>query len=78
MINGRNEDASKQIFDLLRKVGLDPIEFGQARSVTEKGSPYIGEILDAAFVHAQAIVVLFMDDEEVRLRDELQGKMIPI
>jgi predicted nucleotide-binding protein len=39
--------------------------------MTGKGSPYIGEVLDAAFRTAQAVVVLLTPDDEVRLKAEL-------
>src|SRR5262249_2683902 len=38
-----------------------------------KGSPYVGEVLDAAFRHVQAIVVLLTPDERVELRSDLRS-----
>lgn len=58
------------MFEFLRAIGLDPIEWSRARELTGEASPYIGKILDAAFAEAQAIVVLFTPDEVVRLRPE--------
>ena len=49
-----------------------PIEWSQAIALRAKAVPFIGEILDAAFVHAQAVVVLLTGDDEARLRDSLQ------
>jgi Predicted nucleotide-binding protein containing TIR-like domain len=45
------------------------VESGSVRA-TRKGSPYIGEILDAAFLDAQAVVVLITPDEIAYLRPE--------
>jgi predicted nucleotide-binding protein len=42
-------------------------------ALTEKSASYIGEILDAAFSNAQAIVVLLTGDDEARLREALRG-----
>jgi hypothetical protein len=42
-----------------------------AIQLTGKASPYIGEILEAAFNHAQAAVVLLSPDDEARLRADL-------
>jgi hypothetical protein len=39
--------------------------------MTGKGSPYIGEVLDAAFSNAQAVVVVLTGDDFARLRDDL-------
>lgn len=51
------------MFDFLRSVGLNPMEWAEARRLTGKTSPYIGEVLDAAFGRAQAVVILSGDDE---------------
>lgn len=61
------------IFALLRAADLKPLEFEQARQLTGQASPYVGDILSAAFAYAQAIVVLLIDDERVELRPELLG-----
>jgi hypothetical protein len=58
------------MFDFLRAIGLHPIDWSEAVKLTGKGSPYIGEILDAAFAAAQAIVVLMTPDEVAYLRPE--------
>lgn len=71
VIHGRNELARKAIFDFLRSIGLDPIEWSQALTMTGKGSPYIGEVLDAAFGAAQAVVVLQTPDDVAHLHESL-------
>jgi predicted nucleotide-binding protein len=58
------------MFAFLRAVGLDPIEWSEAVHLTGKGAPYIGEVLDAAFDRAQAVVVLFTPDEIAYLRGD--------
>jgi predicted nucleotide-binding protein len=73
VIHGRDERARNTIYSILRAVHLKPLEFAQARSLTGRPSPYIGEILDAGLAAAQAIVILFTPDEDVRLRDDLAG-----
>ena len=55
------------MFSFLRSIGLDPIEWNRAISFTDKGTPYIGEILDAAFEEAQAILVLLTGDDMARI-----------
>ena len=58
------------MFSFLRALGLQPIEWDQAIQLTGTGSPYIGEILNAALNDAQAIVVLMTLDEITYLRSE--------
>lgn len=71
VIHGRNELARKALFEFLRALGLDPIEWSQAITMTGKGSPYIGEVLDAAFGAAQAVVVLQTPDDVAHLHESL-------
>lgn len=70
VVYGRNDAARIAMFELLRAVGLHPLEWSELRAATGKPSPYIGEILDAGFALSQACVVLMTPDDEVRLRDE--------
>lgn len=58
------------MFDFLRATGLQPIEWTQAVALTGKGSPYIGEVLDAAFEKASAVVVLMTPDEVAYLQPQ--------
>lgn len=70
VVHGRNTKLRDAVFAFLRSVGLNPIEWNQAIARTKKGSPNIGEILDAAFNEAQAVIVLLTGDDEAKLRDE--------
>ena len=75
VVHGRNRRIRDSMFDLLRALRLNPIEWSEATKATGKGSPYVGEILDAAFKMAQAVVVLFTPDEQVELdRDLCSGE----
>ena len=60
VVHGRNRAARDAVFDFLRSIGLRPLEWTQALKLTKKGSPYVGEILDAAFGEAAAIIVLLL------------------
>lgn len=71
VIHGRNEPARKGLFDFLRSIGLAPIEWSEAISMTGSGSPYIGDVLDAAFRSAQAVVVLQTPDDVAHLHESL-------
>lgn len=71
VVHGRDQRLRTGLFTFLRSLGLQPIEFGEARKLTGKPMPYVGEILEAAFRHAQAVVVLLTPDDEARLRGDL-------
>lgn len=73
VVHGRDERLRRDFFSFLRALHLKPLEWSDVVKLTRKGSPYIGEILDAAFSHAQAVVVLLTPDDEVRLLPELCG-----
>ena len=77
VIHGRNDAARKAMFDFLRAVGLNPIEWSEAIKMTGKGSPYVGEILDAAFNNAQAVVAVLTGDDLVHLREAFQSEHDP-
>jgi predicted nucleotide-binding protein len=70
VVYGRNEKLRKSLFDFLRSVGLAPIEWNSALALTKKGSPYVGEVVDAGFGGAVATVVLLTPDDEAKLKDE--------
>ena len=77
VVHGRNRTVRDSMFALLRAIGLHPLEWNEAVQATGKPSPYIGEVLDAAFKDAQAILVLFSPDDEGRLRDAYHGASEP-
>jgi predicted nucleotide-binding protein len=70
VVHGRNDRARDGMFTFLRALGLNPIEWSHAVSMTGQGSPYIGDVLDTAFSGAQAVVVLFTPDEVAYLKPE--------
>ena len=69
VVHGRNHKSRDALFTFLRSIGLHPLEWNEAVRATGKASPYIGEILDAAFSQAGAVVVLMTPDDEARLRE---------
>ena len=71
IIHGRNLEAYREFISFLTSIGLFPIEWEEAVSLTNKPSPYIGEIIDAGFNEAQAIIVLLTPDEKVELDKRL-------
>ena len=70
VVHGRNKALSDAMFEFLRAIDLKPIEWDRAVELTGEASPYIGRILDAAFDHAQAVVVLMTPDEIAYLQTQ--------
>ena len=56
------------MLEFLRAIGLQPVEWLDAVRLTGNPSPYVGEVLDVAFIHAQGVVVLLTRDEITYLR----------
>ena len=77
VVHGRNLAARDALFEFLRSLDLHPLEWAEAVSATGKPSPYIGEILDAAFSRAHAVVVLFTPDDEARLKEAFRQPVDP-
>jgi predicted nucleotide-binding protein len=78
VVHGRDNDAVEMVFAFLREVGLQPAAFEDARRMTGRPMPYIGEVLEAAFANAQAVLVLFTPDERVELAKRLRPRDQPI
>lgn len=70
VVYGRNGRARRAIFDFLRAIDLEPIEWSQAVSLTGKASPFIGEVLDLGFNVAQAVVIILTGDDEAKLKSQ--------
>ncbi|MBD9698446.1 nucleotide-binding protein [Flavimobilis sp. GY10621] len=70
VVHGRNTAARDAMFTFLRALGLKPLEWDQAIELTGKGTPYVGEVLDAAFAAGQAVIVLMTPDDIAYLQTE--------
>jgi predicted nucleotide-binding protein len=71
VMHGRDREARGWMFDWLRRVGLDPLEWSELVQLTRKATPYNGEAVEAAFSVAQAVVVLLTPDELGSLHPDL-------
>ena len=54
VVHGRNERIRASMFNFLRAIGLEPIEWADAKRLTRKGTPKIDEILDAVFFQCKS------------------------
>lgn len=71
VVHGRDNSARNAMFSFLRVIGIKPIEWTSALGMSKKAAPYIGEILEAAFARARAIIVLMTPDDLAQLRPDL-------
>jgi hypothetical protein len=72
VVYGRDLRLRNAMFQFLLALRLNPVDWNEAVSRTGKGSPFTGEVVEALFVDAQAIVVILSPDEHVKLRRDLQ------
>jgi predicted nucleotide-binding protein len=77
VVHGRNEGVRNSMFQFLRALGLQPIEWNQAVKMTREPTPYVGTILETAFREAAAVVVLLTPDDEARLRKKYRKPREP-
>ena len=63
IVHGRYEEARRAVTELLRALGLEVIEWGHAVALAKSASPYNGEVVDAAFAEAAAIVVVYAGED---------------
>jgi predicted nucleotide-binding protein len=67
VVHGRNELARDAMFQFLRSIGLDPIEWSEVVRATGTTNPYVGDVVETGLRLAHAVVVLLTGDDEARL-----------
>lgn len=77
VVHGRNEEIRNAMFEFLRAIGLEPIEWEKAIQMTGKPNPHIDDILIEAFNNAQAILVIFTPDDSAKLNSQFQKEDDP-
>ncbi len=77
VIHGRDEAARIAVFDLVRGLGLHPVDWDESVSVTGEPMPFLGQVLAQAIPVVQAVVVLMTPDDIVRLHPTLHGPSEP-
>lgn len=70
VVHGRNEAARQRMFDFLRALHLEPIEWSQALSLTGEGTPHNDHTVQAALTGAAAIVVLLSGDDLAQMHPQ--------
>jgi predicted nucleotide-binding protein len=70
LVHGRDDDARKQLETFLTSLHINVIDWSKALVLCGKPSPYVGEVIDAGFANAQAIVVLMTPDDVAYLKND--------
>jgi predicted nucleotide-binding protein len=70
VVHGRNEGVRRDLFEFLRDLGLNPIEWNVGKQLTKKASPHNAEVIAAILRKAAGAVVLFCPEEEAFLKRE--------
>jgi predicted nucleotide-binding protein len=73
VVYGRNESLRRAMFDFLRAIALNPMEWDELVGSTNSAAPYVGQVLDSGFAKAQAVVVMLTPDDLACLREELRS-----
>lgn len=68
VVHGRNLEIRDILFEFLKSIGLHPIEWEEAVSITGEGSPLTWHVLEKGFSSPRAVIVLMTPDDEARLR----------
>jgi hypothetical protein len=68
VVHGRNIAARNAMFEFLRALDLEPLDWDNLLAATGEAAPYVGEVLAAGIPMAQAVVVLLTPDDEARGR----------
>ncbi|UWE11049.1 nucleotide-binding protein [Actinacidiphila bryophytorum] len=73
VVHGRDEEVRREMFALLRRLDLRPLEWEELVRATGKTSPYLGEVVANAPSQAQAALVLLTPDDTAKLHPDLLG-----
>jgi hypothetical protein len=71
--HGRDDQAHRALFDFLRAINLEPLEWEGLVAETHSAAPYSGEAVERGFAAAQAVIVLFTPDDVAQLHPDLGG-----
>jgi predicted nucleotide-binding protein len=73
VVHGRDEALRKSIFEFLRALKLDPLEWDEALRRAKGANPYVGDVIDEVMDQAQAVLVMFSPDDLVQLKEQFVG-----
>jgi predicted nucleotide-binding protein len=68
VVHGRDLEIRDSMYAFLRALDLNPMEFSHGVKATRKGAQVVGEVLEAMFQRAAAVVVVLTPDDEAKLK----------
>jgi len=77
VVHGRDDQVRAAMFELLRRLDLHPLEWGDLVRATGEATPYLGQVVTNAPAQARAALVLLTPDDIVRLHPALHGDYEP-
>jgi len=72
VVHGRNLKIRSSVYEFLRSLGLNPLEWSDLVERTGAAAPSILEVIQAGFDRITAVVVIFTADDEARPREKYQ------
>jgi predicted nucleotide-binding protein len=69
VVHGRDGPLRKSMFEFLRALGLQPLEWNHAVKQAKGNNPDVGDIVDAVMEKAQVVVVMFSPDDLAQLKE---------
>jgi predicted nucleotide-binding protein len=73
VVHGRDAQLNEDMFQFLRALNLNPLEWNQAVRATRGANPNVTAVIKNALKSAQGVVVMFSPDEEARLKKKFRG-----
>ncbi|BBA99836.1 hypothetical protein RVR_6632 [Actinacidiphila reveromycinica] len=78
VVYGRDEQVRREMFELLRRLDLRPLEWEDLVRATGQASPFLGDVVAQAPAQAQAALVLLTPDDVAHLHPRLAGPNEPV
>jgi len=70
VVHGRDTALRKSMFEFLRSLGLNPMEWEEAVNQARGNNPNVSNIIETAMARVQAVVVMFSPDELANLKEQ--------
>lgn len=72
VVTGRNEELRLSIFNLLRALKLDPMEWMEVIENADDPSPYLSKAIKKSIDEAAAVIIIMAPEEEAKLIKKMQ------
>ncbi|UUX60468.1 nucleotide-binding protein [Glutamicibacter halophytocola] len=73
IVHGRDMETKSTLEQFLRYIEVSPLDWTEARDLTNLSAPTTLQIVQSGLNHAQAVIVIFTPDDEARLKTEYSG-----